>query len=165
MIVNFEDLPEVREQHRQERIVLAGGCFDLVHEGHVSGLQYCRNLGDLLIVGISPDSRVRERKGPNRPIRGELSRLALVDALKPVGYTFLFPHAPATGPSATVQSILMLEPDIFADHEENTEKWEPVREMIESLGTKFMYNRSPRPDSTSGIIDKVLVAYGREAAA
>lgn len=165
MIVNFENLPEIRDRHASERIVLAGGCFDLVHEGHVRGMRFCRDLGDLLIVGVSPDKRVSERKGPNRPIRGELSRVALVSEFKPVDYAFLLPYAAPGEMSATIQSIHALRPDVFADHEENAEKWEKHRWAVEELGTEFIYNRSERPDSTSDIIDKVVTAYGAASAA
>ena len=75
MIVDYEILPEIREKLWDRTIVFAGGCFDLVHEGHVTGMQYCKSKGNLLVVGVSSDERVRQRKGPNRPIRTELGRI------------------------------------------------------------------------------------------
>src|SRR5258707_8494355 len=50
-----------------KRLVLANGCFDLLHVGHVRYLQAARALGDALVVGLNSDSSVRRLKGPGRP--------------------------------------------------------------------------------------------------
>lgn len=155
MIVNFEELPEVRERHAQERIVLAGGCFDLVHEGHVSGMNRCKSMGDVLVVGVSSDARIKQRKGPGRPIRNETSRLILVEALRPVDYAFLMPM-PTEAETPTIQAIKMLRPDVFADHLENHDRWTPSRKSIESLGTELVFNDSERLDSTTEIIKRII---------
>lgn len=155
MIVKFDELPDIRKHHEGEKMVLSGGVFDIVHEGHVRGLEFCRSLGDVLIVGVSSDARVRERKGPTRPIRHELGRMAVVDAFKAVNYTFILPPAIEGEESPTIRSIKQLQPDIFADHLENAGRWEPSRNYIESLGTMLMFNTTDRPDSSTGIIQKI----------
>src|SRR5437899_5793327 len=53
------------------RIVLANGCFDLLHVGHVRYLRAARRLGDVLFVGINSDAAVARLKGPGRPSRSE----------------------------------------------------------------------------------------------
>ena len=53
------------------RVVLANGCFDVIHVGHVRYLQGAKELGDVLIVGINSDKQVALLKGPGRPILGE----------------------------------------------------------------------------------------------
>ena len=58
-------------QRRREQgatVVVASGCFDLLHVGHVRHLQAAKALGDMLVVMISDDPSVRTLKGPNRPI-------------------------------------------------------------------------------------------------
>jgi D-beta-D-heptose 7-phosphate kinase/D-beta-D-heptose 1-phosphate adenosyltransferase len=60
------------------------GVFDLVHIGHVTYLERCRAKCDHLVVLVDSDEMVRARKGPSRPIIGEVDRLRMVQALKPV---------------------------------------------------------------------------------
>jgi D-beta-D-heptose 7-phosphate kinase/D-beta-D-heptose 1-phosphate adenosyltransferase len=153
MIVNFEDLPSIRTNHQDERIVLAGGCFDIVHEGHVLGMEYCKSNGDILVVGISSDERVRQRKGEGRPYRHQAGRIAVVNALKPVDYTFIMPMP--TEQTPTIQAIIMLRPNVFMDHIENYDRWEPSRQQIETLGTELIFNTTPRLDSTTEIISRI----------
>jgi len=155
MIVDYDYLPIIRKENKWNKIVLAGGCFDIVHEGHVRGLEYCKAQGDLLVVGVSTDIRIKERKGPERPIRHEIGRLTLVDALKPVDYTFLLPPFTDNGKSPTIRAIETLQPDIFADHIENQDRWEPSRESIRDLGCLLVYNTTERPDSSTAIINKI----------
>ena len=155
MIVDYETLPQLREDQRDKVIVFAGGCFDLVHEGHVSGMQYCKSKGDLLVVGVSSDERVKQRKGPNRPIRTEVGRIILVDALKPVDYSFIMP-LPDGIDTPTIKVIKSLKPDIFMDHEENRDRWVSSIQTIKDIGTTVIFNTSIRPDSTSMIIERLL---------
>ena len=51
--------------------VFTNGCFDIIHPGHLRMLKYCASLGDHILVGIDSDSRVKELKGPSRPINSE----------------------------------------------------------------------------------------------
>ena len=60
------------------KIVLANGCFDVLHVGHIRYLQGARALGDLLVVGINSDSQVRTLKGPGRPIMADIDRAEMI---------------------------------------------------------------------------------------
>ncbi|MFE7354702.1 adenylyltransferase/cytidyltransferase family protein [Streptomyces sp. NPDC057543] len=91
-----------------DRAVLATGCFDLLHAGHLSFLEQARRLGDLLVVGVNSDLSVRDLKGPSRPIVGERERAALVGALRCVDRVFLYDE-----PTADRQ-IRFLRPQVFA---------------------------------------------------
>ncbi len=61
-------------RQRGGRVVTAGGCFDLLHAGHVQLLQAARALGDCLIVCLNSDASVRRLKGPRRPVVGQTDR-------------------------------------------------------------------------------------------
>lgn len=159
MIVSFEQLPEVRATHAKECMVFTTGSYDLVHEGHVEGLEYRRSLGDLLIVGLATDEQISRRKGPDRPIRKELARISLINALRPVDYTFLLPGVRRGLPSAALQTIAALHPDIFADLGQEG-FWERDRAAIEEQGVEFIYDPLPKVESSSNIISRVLAAQG-----
>lgn len=62
-------------------VVVAGGCFDLIHAGHVALLESARRLGDCLIVALNSDASVRRIKGPGRPVVPQADRAALLSAL------------------------------------------------------------------------------------
>lgn len=66
------------------RIVLTSGSFDLVHEGHALYLEKAREHGDVLIVGVDSDEKIRNRKGPDRPVVPEQERLRMLTHFRPV---------------------------------------------------------------------------------
>ena len=67
-----------------KRLVLANGCFDLLHVGHVRYLQAARALGDALVVGLNSDASVRRLKGPGRPVMPAVERAELLAAVSGV---------------------------------------------------------------------------------
>src|SRR5687768_2716515 len=80
----------VIERRKGARIVLANGCFDLFHVGHIRYLVGAKALGDVLIVGINSDEQVRKLKGERRPFMPELERAEIVSAFKFVDYVTIF---------------------------------------------------------------------------
>jgi D-beta-D-heptose 7-phosphate kinase/D-beta-D-heptose 1-phosphate adenosyltransferase len=64
--------------------ILVNGTFDVVHPGHLALLNYAKSLGDFLVVAIDSDRRVRELKGPHRPINNEFERRTLLENLRAV---------------------------------------------------------------------------------
>jgi rfaE bifunctional protein nucleotidyltransferase chain/domain len=71
-------------------VVATGGCFDLLHSGHVQMLAAARALGDCLIVCLNADDSVRRVKGPERPLVGEADRAAVLAALASVDAVAVF---------------------------------------------------------------------------
>ena len=64
-----------------KKIVLVGGCFDLLHYGHISFLKQAKALGDYLIVALEADQNVRFAKGDNRPIHSQQQRKEMLTSL------------------------------------------------------------------------------------
>jgi rfaE bifunctional protein nucleotidyltransferase chain/domain/rfaE bifunctional protein kinase chain/domain len=71
-------------------VVATGGCFDLLHAGHISLLRQARALGDCLVVCLNSDTSVRELKGPGRPVVGEQDRARVLAALDCVDAVLIF---------------------------------------------------------------------------
>lgn len=161
MITNFEALPQLRASYTG-RIAYCSGCFDILHEGHLEGLELARSLGDLLVVGIQSDRRVQEMKGPTRPIRSEAGRMALVNGLQCVDYAFFMPpRQPEITP--TMRVLRALRPDVFMCHEDNARPWGEVDvAKLRDMGTEFFVDRSAKIESTSKIIQKILMTRGLE---
>ena len=96
----LEELPSLL---RGKKVVLANGCFDILHPGHICYLREARSLGDALVVGVNSDRSVRELKGSQRPIFTELERCLILSGLESVSYVTLFDEAT---PLALIQSVL-----------------------------------------------------------
>jgi rfaE bifunctional protein nucleotidyltransferase chain/domain len=79
---------QVRE--RGGKVVATGGCFDLLHAGHVSLLCQARALGDCLVVCLNSDTSVRGLKGAGRPVAGERDRARVLSALDSVDGVLIF---------------------------------------------------------------------------
>jgi D-beta-D-heptose 7-phosphate kinase/D-beta-D-heptose 1-phosphate adenosyltransferase len=89
-------------------VVATGGCFDLLHAGHVSVLQAARALGDCLVVLLNSDDSVRRLKGPSRPLQRQDDRATVLRALGCVDAVVVFDE---DTPAAVLDR---LRPDVFA---------------------------------------------------
>src|SRR5215831_11847206 len=91
-IVDRMDLVRLVEASRKEgqTIVLANGCFDVLHAGHVRYLKAAKTLGDLLIVAVNSDEQARLLKGDGRPLLPQDQRAELVAALASVDFVTIF---------------------------------------------------------------------------
>ncbi|MEV0134289.1 D-glycero-beta-D-manno-heptose 1-phosphate adenylyltransferase [Dactylosporangium sp. NPDC050688] len=88
-------------------VVATGGCFDLLHAGHVATLEAARRLGDCLVVCLNSDAGVRALKGPDRPLNPQDDRARLLAALGCVDAVVVFDEpTPAT-------LLTWLRPDIW----------------------------------------------------
>jgi D-beta-D-heptose 7-phosphate kinase/D-beta-D-heptose 1-phosphate adenosyltransferase len=101
-----ELLAETRR--RNGTVVATGGCFDLLHAGHIATLQAARALGDCLVVCVNSDDSVRRLKGPQRPLQSAADRALVLSALQCVDAVVVFEE---TTPMAVLRR---LRPDIWA---------------------------------------------------
>lgn len=115
MIVKYSDLADIRLRHRDKRIVLTSGTFDLFHVGHLRYLQAVKSHGDIVVVMLSGDARVMARKGSGRPIYPESEREEILDALKIVDYVFIDPSKldPDETDPVHAEIIKWLQPDYY----------------------------------------------------
>ncbi|WP_239133260.1 D-glycero-beta-D-manno-heptose 1-phosphate adenylyltransferase [Rugosimonospora africana] len=88
-------------------VVATGGCFDLLHRGHILLLEHARRLGDCLIVCLNSDASVRRRKGEGRPLVTEEDRAAVLRALACVDAVATFEE------DTPVEILSRLRPDIW----------------------------------------------------
>lgn len=73
-----------------KKIVFTNGCFDILHQGHVTYLEQARKQGDFLVVGLNSDSSIRIIKGPERPVNQQASRARVLAALGCVDLIVIF---------------------------------------------------------------------------
>ena len=128
------------------RVVLANGCFDILHVGHVRYLEAARALGDLLVVGINADEQVRRLKGPGRPFVSERERAAVIASLRAVDLVTIFPEP-------TVEALLQaLRPDVHAKGTDYTVETVPEREAVRAYGGHVAIVGDPKDHSSSQMV-------------
>jgi len=138
------------EKARGRVVVMANGCFDVLHVGHVRYLEAARDHGDLLVVAINSDESVRRLKGPGRPLIPQRERLELVAALEAVDYVFLFDDP-------TLDRILLkLKPHIQAKGTDYTEESVPERETVLSYGGRVVICGDPKDHSSSELMKRLV---------
>jgi rfaE bifunctional protein nucleotidyltransferase chain/domain len=128
------DAFEVAEQTRRSggRLVATGGCFDLLHRGHISLLNQARALGDALVVCLNSDASVRRAKGPGRPVVPQEDRARVLNALAAVDGVAIFEEKT---PAAL---LARLQPDIWVKGQDYTDRVLPEAEVVERLGGRVV---------------------------
>jgi rfaE bifunctional protein nucleotidyltransferase chain/domain len=140
-------LDEGRQQGK--RVVLANGCFDLLHVGHVRYLEGARREGDILVVGVNSDASAKRLKGPGRPILSEAARAELVAALATVDAVVIFDEP-------DVGALLRdLRPDVHAKGTDYTAETVPEREIAAQLGIRVAIVGDPKRHSTRELLARL----------
>lgn len=90
-VLNLQQAIDVAEKINLEKkaIVLAGGCFDVLHIGHIKFLEKARQKGDYLFILLESDESVKKLKGDKRPINSQDDRAQILSALKFVDFIVL----------------------------------------------------------------------------
>jgi D-beta-D-heptose 7-phosphate kinase/D-beta-D-heptose 1-phosphate adenosyltransferase len=157
-ILKIDELRIDRELMREEgcRVVFTNGCFDLIHPGHIRYLQQARALGDALIVALNSDRSVRELKGDKRPILSEDERAEVIAALGCVDYVTIFDDLT---PRETIAALL---PDVLVKGGDWGLDQIVGREEVEAAGGEVLSLEFVEGCSTSDIIDRIVVRFGRK---
>lgn len=151
MILSREELVTRINDERKKgsRVVLANGCFDVLHVGHVRYLAGARELGDVLVVGVNSDAQVERLKGPGRPVLPASERAEIVAALESVTYVTVFDEP-------TVEELLLtLKPDVHAKGTDYTEDSVPERDVVRSYGGRVAIVGDPKDHSTSAVLARL----------
>ncbi len=94
------------------KTVLVGGCFDLLHFGHISFLKKAKAMGDRLIVALESDDNVRRMKGDTRPIHTQEQRREMLEALSFVDEVVMLP--PMNGDRDYYEFVRKVKPSVIA---------------------------------------------------
>jgi rfaE bifunctional protein nucleotidyltransferase chain/domain len=139
---------------RGRRVVLANGCFDLLHVGHVRYLSAARGLGDALVVGLNSDASVRRLKGPGRPVMAADERAELIGALAAVDLVVVFDDDSAEA------LIARLRPDVHAKGTDYTEESVPERAAVLAAGGRVAIAGDPKSHATRDLIAAIIARFG-----
>lgn len=153
-VVSIRKLAETVKALKKQgkEIVLAGGCFDVLHPGHVIFLEKAKKAGDILVVLLESDEAVRRLKGSDRPVHTQIDRAKVLSSLKVVDYVLPLPLI--ENESGYDKLVVELKPAVIAatkgapnsHHKERAAKLsgarlEYVTEVIGNHSTSRILNR------------------------
>lgn len=130
------------------RVVLANGCFDLLHVGHLRYLAGAKAHGDVLVVALNTDASVRRLKGPGRPLVPLAERAELVAALEPVDLVTSFDEATLEA------SLRCLLPDVHAKGTDYTAEDVPEAPIDRELGIEIAICGDPKDHDSTALIQR-----------
>ena len=153
--MNIADAAALAERLRAERkrIVLANGCFDLLHVGHVRYLEAARRLGDVLFVGVNDDAAVARLKGPGRPLLPLPERVEILRALRAVDHVVVF------GEDTADRLVAALRPDVHAKGTDYAPEAVPEAATVRAHGGTVAVVGDPKDHSTRDLIGRVLERF------
>ncbi len=133
-------------------VILAGGVFDIIHGGHVHHLKKTKSLASILIVHITNDIRVKEKKGNMRPLRNEKERALVIAALRFVNFVFI-----DYGRHYDQKIIDVVKPDVlFFNKEAFTKGVKKSVKNLKNFEGKIVVSKLKKTKSSSLLFNKLL---------
>ena len=155
---SLAELKKVIKTHKRcgRRIVLANGCFDLFHVGHIRYLRESAGQGDILVVALNSDSSVRALKGAGRPILSQRERADVLAAFEFVDYITIFREP-------NVEKVLLaLKPDVHSKGSDYTVETVPERKTVRSYGGTIFIAGGPKVRSTRDVVGLIAARKNKE---
>jgi D-beta-D-heptose 7-phosphate kinase/D-beta-D-heptose 1-phosphate adenosyltransferase len=134
---------------RSGTLIATGGCFDLLHPGHVSTLERARRLGDRLVVLLNSDASVRRLKGPSRPVQDEHDRAAVLRSLACVDDVVVFDE------DTPVEALRRLRPDVFVKGGDYSSAELPEATVLSEWGGTVVTVPFLAGRSTTGLLQRI----------
>lgn len=140
-------------KNRGKKIVLAGGCFDILHSGHIKYLQNSKKQGDLLFVLLESDESIKRLKGKKRPINNQKDRSFILSSLKSVDFIVNLPLLKKDDDYDRL--INLLKPDIIATTRGDTKRKDKERQA-KLINARVIDVINFVPDKSTTNIEKLI---------
>jgi cytidyltransferase-like protein len=157
----LSQLTNIIQEHKKrgQKVVLANGCFDLIHIGHIRYLKESKKKGDILVLALNSDSSIRKLKGEGRPIlklKGEGRPILNQKERADIASSFYFIDYITFFDEPNVEKVLLaLKPDIHAKGSDYTEETVPEKETVKGYGGTIAITGGPKIKSTSQLIKEI----------
>ncbi len=133
------------------RVVATGGCFDLLHRGHVNLLEQAARLGDLLVVCLNSDASVRRAKGPTRPVVGQQDRARVLSALGAVDAVVVFDE------DTPAELLEQIRPDVWVKGSDYADQPMPEADVVTGHGGRVVLLPLLSGYSTTRMVDSAAI--------
>ncbi len=156
LVVEVDALRKGFGQHstKRPRVVLANGCFDVLHAGHVSLLRRAAGLGDYLIVAVNGDASVKRLKGPSRPIYPIEDRAQLLGELECVWCVVVFDE---DTPEGVIRAV---KPDVLVKGAQYQVDQIPGAQFVIDAGGRVELLEVVEGRSTTRTVEQIRAAAG-----
>jgi rfaE bifunctional protein nucleotidyltransferase chain/domain len=157
IVSSYKELPELVKKYRADgkKIVLTQGSFDLVHIGHARYLEQAKKYGAVLFVGVDSDEKVRQRKGPDRPVVPEKERAEMLTYFASVDHVVIKPVL-----EEKWKLMQLIKPDVLIATQE-TYTDEQIKKLEQICG-KVVVLEPMATTSTSAKIRRVQIGAAKE---
>lgn len=155
-LISQSDLMNLSEKlkEKNKKIVFTAGSWDLIHAGQCRYLERAKEYGDILVVGVSSNTAIKQVKGPNKPILDEKIRAEMLTFLRSVDFVTILPE-PSCQPT-----LGLLRPDVYITVKEDwTEKYKDSREyktVVKYGGEVIVVDRQSTDISTTKIVQRAI---------
>lgn len=157
-VLKISQIPKLVQNLKKQKksTVLAGGCFDVLHPGHVIFLEKAKKVGDCLIVLLESDQKIKKLKGVNRPVHNQRERAKVLSAISAVDYIVLLPFIDSKKEYDAL--IGKIDPDIIAATKGSKDNYHQER-TAKLIGANLKYvTKMIVGHSTSSILNSNLGA-------
>ncbi len=155
ILLDFSTIPSIVQQFRKKgkKIILTQGSFDLVHIGHGRYLEKAKSYGDVLVVGIDSDEKIKKRKGSDRPVVPEEERAEMLTYFRSVDFVVIKPLI-----EKKFELVRLVKPDVLVLTEETYAKYSPEQlAELKTLCKKIEVMKAQATTSTSAKIRLVQI--------
>lgn len=132
-----------------KRVVFTNGCFDLLHVGHLRTLQWARQQGELLVVGLNSDASVRGLKGPQRPLVNQADRAEMLAGFACVDYVVIFEE------SDPIRLLSQIRPAVHVKGGDYRAEDLPEASLVRSWGGEVLVTPLIEGRSTTNMQQKI----------
>lgn len=140
-------------RRKRRRIVFTNGCFDLLHIGHITYLQFAKGQGDILILGVNTDESVRRLKGPGRPILDQVHRGQILSAIEWIDYIVFF------GEDTPMELLKVVKPNVIVKGAQYSKDAVVGADFVESYGGEVRLAPMVEGISTTDIVQRIRELY------
>lgn len=133
-----------------KKIIMTGGCFEILHPGHTRYLQKAKKLGDVLIVAVNSDDSAKRNKGQKRPINNQEIRVEIIASLESVDYVTIFNEL------TPKEIINQVRPHIWVKGGQYKPEEMPETPIIRRYGGKIKILPLERGFSVSNLVEKIV---------
>lgn len=133
---------------KKKKIILAEGCFDVIHVGHIRYLQSAKKQGGVLFVAVNSDRTVKMLKGSGRPVFPVKERTEIINSVEGVDYVFEYDSISSN------KLLAALRPDIYAKGTDYTKKRLIKSEGIAGFSGKIAIVGDRKTHASSGMVRK-----------
>ena len=154
------ELSKLRENHKNKKIILCHGVFDVLHHGHILHLKSAKKFGDILVVSLTSDNFVN--KGPNRPFNNEISRMKFLSEFEIVDFVYINKTKNATSVIKSLKPHFYIKgPDYKDKKKDRTKGILEEEKAIKSIKGEIKFTNDDVQSSTK-LINQAFTDYDEE---